>query len=94
MPSGATGKRWVLVDPKEPLPCSLGVVVEEARVDDIGRIEKEQRQRPFRVRALLSDHIPLAGSMDDVLERPSQHLMAVNTERLSIYLHHGEVTCR
>ena len=79
---------WVLVDPKEPLPCSLGVVVPEFRVDELRRLEQEERERSFLVRAVLSDHVPLAGSMAEILNRPSHHRVAVN-DQLSIYLHHG-----
>jgi hypothetical protein len=80
---------WVLVDPKEELPCSLGVVVPESRVDELGQIERQGRERDFFVRAVLSDHIPLCGSMSDILARPSYHRVAVNDQMLSIYLHHG-----
>ncbi len=80
---------WVLVDPKEALPCSLGVVVPESRVRELGQIEQEGRERVFLVRAVLSDHVPLAGSMAEILNRPSHHRIAVNDNKLSIYLHHG-----
>lgn len=80
---------WVLVDPKEPLPCCLGVVVRESRVDDLRKAEEEARERTFIVRAVLSDHVPLAGSMAEILGRPSFHKLAVNDRKLSIYLHHG-----
>jgi hypothetical protein len=80
---------WVLVDPKEALPCSLGVVVPESRVDELGQIQQEGRERVFLVRAVLSDHIPLAGSMSEILDRPSYHRVAVNDHMLGIYLHQG-----
>lgn len=88
MPDSTAGA-WVLVDPKEPLPCSLGVVVPESRVEELGRIEQESRERAFLVRSVLSDHVPLAGSMAEILSRPSHHRVAVNDHRLTIYLHHG-----
>jgi hypothetical protein len=87
--SNPSTERWVLVDPQEALPCSLGVVVPESRVDELEKIEREGRERPFLVRAVLSDHVPLAGSMADILNRPSHHRVAVNDHKLSIYLHHG-----
>lgn len=80
---------WIQVEPKEYLPCSLGVVVPAARIDELGRVEKEAKEHHFTVRAILSDHVPLAGGMRDILERPSYHLLAVNEHKLSIYLHHG-----
>jgi hypothetical protein len=64
-------------------------VAPEDRVAEIGDIERRGEPRRFRVRAVLSDHIPLAGSMADILDRPSYHRMAVNDKRLTIFLHHG-----
>jgi hypothetical protein len=41
------------------------------------------------VRAGLSDHIPLAGNIDEVLGRDSYHRVGVNDPPLTIYLHRG-----
>jgi hypothetical protein len=80
---------YVLVDPKQPLPCSLGVVVRQSRIDQLGEIERSGEEHLFVVRAVLSHHIPLAGSMEEILARPSYRLLAVNEPTLTIYLHHG-----
>lgn len=80
---------YVLVDPKRPLPCSLGVVVRQSRIETLAAVEREGKELTFVVRAVLSDHIPLAGSMEEILSRPSHHLLAVNENKLTIYLHHG-----
>lgn len=87
--SNPNSEGWVLVDPREALPCSLGVVEPESRLNELRRIEQEGQERPFLVRAVLSDHIPLAGNMADILNRPSYHRVAVNDHKLSIYLHSG-----
>ncbi len=90
MPSFSTQQTtWVLVDPQTPIPCTLAVVVPAERVQEIKKVEQEQRERRFLVRAILSDHIPLSGTMDEILTRPSYHKMMVNENKLTIYLHHG-----
>jgi hypothetical protein len=80
---------WALIDPHTPLPCALGVVAPVDRVAEIRSIQKEAKLRRYLVRAILSDHIPLAGSMASILARPGYHMMEVNGESLTIYLHHG-----
>lgn len=80
---------YVLIDPKTPLPCALAVLIRQSCIGDVREIEKSGKEHTFRVRAVLSDHIPLAGSIDEVVSRPSSHLLAVNGKKLSIYLHHG-----
>jgi hypothetical protein len=82
-------ERWVLVDPRNPLPCSLGVVAPESRVEDLARIEREGVERTFLVRAVLSVHVPLSGSIAEILNRPSHNKVAVTGHKLTIYLHHG-----
>lgn len=81
--------RYVLVDPKVLLPCALGTVAPEGRLSELAEIEREGKVRQFVVRAVLSDHVPLAGSMEAILTRPSHHLMFVNGESLTLFLHHG-----
>jgi hypothetical protein len=45
-------QRRVLIDPKTPLPCALGVVAStRASVNEIGALEREARERQFVVRA-------------------------------------------
>jgi len=80
---------WILVDPPEMLPCSLGIVVPIERQFDLRNIEQEGRERLFTVRAVLSDHVPLCGGMDSILTRPSYQLLSLTDKKLSIWLHHG-----
>jgi hypothetical protein len=67
----------------------LGVLVREGRVDEFRRLERENRVRIWRVRGIVSDHIPLCGDARSVLVRASQHNLFVNNPPLSIYLHAG-----
>jgi hypothetical protein len=36
---------YALIDPKQPLPCSLGVVARQSRLDALARIEQERKER-------------------------------------------------
>ena len=67
----------------------LGVLVREGRVDEFRRLELGNRVRIWRVRGIVSDHIPLCGDARSVLVRASQHNLFVNNPPLSIYLHAG-----
>jgi hypothetical protein len=48
----------------------LGVLVRGGRVDDFRRLERENRVRIWRVRGVVSDHIPLSG---DAVGRGAEH---------------------
>jgi len=80
---------WIQVEPRGYLPCSLGVVVPVARRAELETVEREGKQRNFLVRAVVSDHVPLAGTLRDILERPSYTMLIAEGNRLSIFLHHG-----
>lgn len=81
--------RLAIVFPLEPTPGALGVVVPENRTGELRALENERQLRVWRVRGIVSDHIPLAGSIADGLARPPQHMMFLNENPLSVYLHHG-----
>lgn len=87
--SNLNDRAWILLDPIEYLPCSIGVVARRDRVDEIRLLEESSAGQEYFVRAILSDHVPLAGTMDSILSRPVYHGIAVNEKSLTIYLHHG-----
>ena len=80
---------YYVVDPKRPLAGCLSVVATKAQYERIGKIEKNRKLRRFISRSYLSDHIPLCGSIGSIICRKSYHLLKVNEDPLSIYLHHG-----
>lgn len=79
----------MLVFPAEPTPGALGVFAKNENVAEVRELEREKRERVWEVRAVLSDHIPLAGGADAALARGSYHLFHLNESPLWIYLHSG-----
>lgn len=81
--------RLVLVSPREPIAGALGVLARESKLPEIGELEQERQQRIWRIRAVISDSIPLAGDGDDAINRTSHHRFLLNQNPLTIYLHSG-----
>ncbi len=86
---GPLGEDHVVAFPPAPTAGMLGVLVREGRVDEFRRLERENRVRIWRVRGVVSDHIPLCGDARSVLALRSEHSLFVNNPPLSIYLHAG-----
>jgi len=80
---------FLIAFPQQPTPGTLTVVVPAERVEEMARLEKERQMRLWTVRAEISDHVPLAGGLSEVLNRPSYHSLFLNENPLSIYLHRG-----
>jgi hypothetical protein len=80
---------YVILGTTNPQPGSLAIVVPEHEVERIGNYEREQKRAFWHVRAIISDHIPLAGSLADILSRRSENMITVNDNPLTIYLHAG-----
>lgn len=87
MPESNSGF-WI-VSPAKPQPGTLAVVVPAGREDEVAHFEKNRELRLWTVRAVISDHVPLAGGLAEVLNRPSYHRLFLNEDSLSIYLHRG-----
>lgn len=86
---GALPEDCVVVFPPAPTAGMLGVLIRESRVDEFRRLERENRVRIWRVRGVVSDHVPLAGDARSVIAQAPQHNIFVNNSPLSIYLHAG-----
>jgi hypothetical protein len=80
---------YAIVFPPQPTPGTLAVVVPTSRIQEMQKLEAERGVRLFRVRAILSDHVPLSGGLAEVLSRPSYHQLFLNENPLTIYLHRG-----
>lgn len=75
--------------PPSPIPGCLAVV---GLLDDLATINSLQQNKDskiFVIKAVVSDHIPLAGGIRDTIERESRHLIDVDVNPLTIFLHHG-----
>jgi hypothetical protein len=79
----------MLLFPAEPTPGALGAFAKYGKLDQIKQLESERQLRLWEVRAIISDHIPLAGDADAALSRPAYHLFQLSENPLWIYLHSG-----
>jgi hypothetical protein len=79
---------FILAFPEQYWPGTNGVVIPEEHKEEIDSLEKSGEVRLWTVRAIISDHVPLAGTLE-VLRRPLQHSLKLNVNPLIIYLHRG-----
>jgi hypothetical protein len=79
----------MLIAPAEPTPGALGTFAKYGRLEEVRRLQAERQLRVWEVRALISDHIPLAGDAAAALSRPSYAQLRLNENPLWIYLHSG-----
>lgn len=79
----------MIIFPGEPTPGALGVFAKYEKENEIRELEIEKNVRIWEVRAIVSDHIPLAGDAEAALTRPANHLFHLNENPLLIYLHSG-----
>ena len=86
---GGVPEDYVVAFPPSPTAGTLGVLVRASRVDEFRRLEHENTRRIWRVRGVVSDHIPLCGDERLALAHTPEHNLFVNNPPLSIYLHAG-----
>lgn len=75
--------------PRHAIPGSLAVI---GTTDQAGRLialERAAKRSLYSVRAVLSDHIPLKGSLSELVETRHYSPIVLNENPLTIYLHHG-----
>lgn len=80
---------FVVIVPREPVPGTLAVLARENKVAEIRELEASRTLRTWRVRAVLSDSIPLCGDGNEAVARPAHHNFVLNQNPISIYLHAG-----
>ena len=88
---GANVDPFLLLSPTEPLPGILGVLARQSRINEIKELEQSRITRVWKVRGVVSDGVPLAGSPESVIDREPHNLFYINEKEdpLSIYLHSG-----
>lgn len=79
----------MLIAPGEVCPGALGAFAKHRKLDEIKKLETDRQLQKWEVRAVVSDHVPLAGDAVAALSRPSFHLLELNENPLWIYLHSG-----
>lgn len=88
-PDNQPEERLAIVFPADPTPGALAIVFPESRLEECRNCERERHVRVWRIRGIVSDSVPLSGSVADGLRRAPQHMLFLNENPLSIYLHHG-----
>jgi hypothetical protein len=78
--------RYALVFPSQPSAGVSGICIPEKHLAEIGRLESERKVLLWTVRAIISDHVPLYGELEDAFRRHSQHSLSLNQNPLTIYV--------
>ena len=81
--------RLVIVDPPDPIPGVIGVAVPETRLSELNAVEQSRKRQLWRVRGVISAHIPLAGDIHGIINSERTHNFFLNSPSLTIYLHRG-----
>jgi hypothetical protein len=78
------------VFPPKPVAGALAVLVPGDAEDELRALEQAAERRVWRIRAILSDSLALAGTVRAAFEHPGHPLLFLNVPSpLTIYLHHG-----
>lgn len=75
--------------PRHPVPCALAIVGTSAQGALLNELERAQAKAIYTVSAIISDHVPLGGSLQDSISHPPQNTIGLPNGPLTIYLHHG-----
>ncbi|HEY3104640.1 MAG TPA: hypothetical protein VGJ69_13710 [Pyrinomonadaceae bacterium] len=75
---------YLLIEPREPFPGCLGVLLHTNNFDRYLELERSAASRRYHVRAVLSDHIPLTGEVEELISKTSDALLWVNGNPLTI----------
>ncbi|MCF6250940.1 MAG: hypothetical protein L3J75_06690 [Methylococcaceae bacterium] len=82
-------EEYLVVNPRTPIAGCLAVVVKKSKYQTLADIEQSSIRHRFIARAYLSDHVPLHGSINEIMSRAQFHCIKLNETPLSIFLHHG-----
>lgn len=82
-------EEYLVLDPKIPIAGCLAVVATKDQYSLIRELEKKRQKLRYTAKAILSDHIPLSGSIPEIINRKAYHLLKIKEDPLSIYLHYG-----
>lgn len=82
-------EEYYVVHPRQPIDGCLAVVVRGDMYSSLEDVEKRQERKRLIARAYLSDHIPMHGSINEILSRSQYHDIKIAQNPQPIYLHHG-----
>lgn len=75
--------------PRHAVPGSLVVVGAVRQAERLLALEREAKRSLYCVNAILSDHIPLKGSLSELVSATYFSPITVNDNPLALYLHQG-----
>lgn len=75
--------------PRHAVPGALVVVGTVRQAERLLTLERNAKRSLYSVRAVLSDHIPLNGSLTELIEVHHSSPIALNETPLTMYLHKG-----
>jgi hypothetical protein len=78
--------------PHHAVPGSLVVVGAVRQAEQLLALERQAKRSLYSVHAILSDHIPLTGSLSELVSATHFSPIAINDSPLAIYLHKGGVS--
>lgn len=87
-----SGEEYYVVDPPDPLPGSLAVLLPASQANRFNEIVTERNFKRYVVRAVLTDNVPLSGNLDELISRPSNSLISVSGPALTIHLEYPGYT--
>lgn len=79
-------RRYVVVFPSPPTAGVSGICIPEEHREEIAHLASERKVRLWTVRAIISDHVPMAGELEEAIRRPLQHSLMLNENPLTIYV--------
>ena len=82
-------EEYIIAKPSLPFPFCLATVFPVSQTKNLHRIETEKKRQIYKVRAIISDNIPLAGLVPELINQSSKSLLDINGNPLTIYLHHS-----
>ena len=80
---------YYVVHPRRPIAGCVAVVVRSDMYSSLEKIEKRPGRKRFIAKAFLSDHIPMHGSIEEIISRTQYHDIRIEENPQPIYLHHG-----
>lgn len=80
------GEGYYIVDPLRPLPGTLTVLLPATQAKRYDELIAKKSFARYIVRAFLSDNVPLATELGELVKRPSDSLLHVNENPLTIHL--------
>jgi hypothetical protein len=82
-------ERYCILRPADPVAGMLTAVALESKTEELKSFEHNREKRIWRVRGVVSDHIPMIGDASTITAPSVFNRVLLNENPLTIYLHAG-----